>query len=87
MTLAAGLLGAVTTYVTNHLVGRQRMKDQLLTRWDDRKLDAYADYIDQVRAGIFAAVGLYEQREGIRGSGRPEQELTAELSEAADLRG
>ncbi|MDT3395250.1 hypothetical protein RKE29_01055 [Streptomyces sp. B1866] len=87
VTVAAVLLGAVTTHVTNHLMERNRTRYQLLTRWDDRKLDAYANYIDQVRSGVYAAVHLYEQREGIRDSGRSDQELVAELAETARVRG
>lgn len=87
VTVAAVLLGAITTHITNFLMERSRHRHEFRTRWDEKKLDAYATYIDHVRAGIFAAVQLYEQREGIRGTGRPEQELAADLADAARLRG
>lgn len=87
VTIAAVLLGAITTHITNYLMERSRHRHQLRTRWDEKKLDAYATYIDRVRAGIFAAVQLYEHREGIRAADRPEQELVADLTDAARHRG
>jgi hypothetical protein len=87
VTIAAVLLGAITTHITNYAMERSRHRRDLRTRWDEKKLDAYATYIDRVRAGIFAAVQLYEQREGIRSTGQPEQELTADLADAARQRG
>uniref|UniRef100_A0AAU3H0B8 SMODS and SLOG-associating 2TM effector domain-containing protein n=1 Tax=Streptomyces sp. NBC_01401 TaxID=2903854 RepID=A0AAU3H0B8_9ACTN len=87
VTIAAVLLGALTTHLTTFIMERSRNKYALLTRWDDRKIDAYEGYVDRVRAGIFLAVQLYEHREGIRPSGKPESDLHEELREAARLRG
>ncbi|WP_406507734.1 hypothetical protein [Streptomyces sp. NBC_00212] len=87
VTIAAVLLGAVTTHVTNHLMERSRMKYQLTTRWDDKKLDAYDRYVDSVRSCIFLAVQLYETKEGLREREQPDAEILAEMKEAGRLRG
>ncbi|MGP3924640.1 hypothetical protein [Streptomyces sp. 8N616] len=87
LTIAAVLLGSLTSHLTNYLMERNRKRYELLTRWDDRKLDAYEGYVDRVRAGIFLAVQLYEHREGLRESEMAEKEMLAEMAEAARLRG
>ncbi|WP_329077555.1 hypothetical protein [Streptomyces niveus] len=87
VTVAAVLLGALTTHLTNYVMERSRHRRELLTRWDDRKLDAYGGYVDRVRAGIFLAVHLYEHREGIKRSERPDAEMVAEMAEAEWQRG
>lgn len=87
MTVVAVLLGALTTHLTNHLTERGKVKYELLTRWDNHKLDAYSQFVDRVRAGIFLAVRLYEHREGLRPSDIPETELVADLAEAERFQG
>lgn len=87
LTIAAVLLGALTTYVTNYWTERQRSRRELLTRWDGKKLDAYEGYVDRVRAGVFLAVELYEHREGIRRSEDSEPQMLAAIAEASRLRG
>lgn len=87
VTIAAVLLGALTTHVTNHLMERHRNRYALLTRWDEKKLDAYAEYIDRVRTCIYAAVLLYEVKLDIRSIERSQHELTLELAEAEGSRG
>jgi hypothetical protein len=87
VTIAAVLLGALTTHLATYVMERSRNRYVLLTRWDDRKIDAYGGYVDRVRASIFLAVQLYEHKEGIRPSGKPEGELLEELREASRLRG
>lgn len=87
LTIAAVLLGALTTYLTNYWTERQRIRRELVTRWDDRKLDAYENYVDRVRAAVFLAVELYEHREGIRESDDPEPQLRAQLADAIRLQG
>ncbi|MFF1378372.1 hypothetical protein [Streptomyces sp. NPDC058308] len=82
------LLGALTTHATNYLMERSRNKHQLLTRWDDKKVDAYGDYVEAAKARIAHAVRLYGLREGsgdgVRtASERTEQELREELAAAA----
>ncbi|MEU7291736.1 hypothetical protein AB0A76_00805 [Streptomyces exfoliatus] len=87
VTIAAVLLGAMTTHLTTYAMERQRKKHELVTRWDSKKLEAYEGYVDSVRACIFLAVHLYECREGLRERDKPDQELMAEMSEAGRTRG
>lgn len=87
LTIVAVLLGSLLTYVTNYWTERQRIRRELLTRWDDKKLDAYENYVDRVRAAVFLAVELYEHREGIRESDDPEPQLRAQLADAIRLQG
>jgi hypothetical protein len=77
----------MTTYVTNYWTERRRIRRELLTRWDDKKLDAYENYVDRVRAAVFLAVELYDHREGIRASDDPEPQLRAQLIDAIRLQG
>lgn len=85
VTIAAVVLGGLTTYLTNSLMERSRRKDALLVRWDEKKLDAYADYVGCVRTSIHLAVLLYEVREQIRLMPRTDHELAAELTEAGGV--
>lgn len=88
VTIAAVLLGALTTHLTNFLMRRGQQKHELRVRWDDRKLDAYAGYIDSVRACVFHAVHLYERREGLTDpDGQSESALRDNLSESVRARG
>ncbi|MFE9248222.1 hypothetical protein [Streptomyces sp. NPDC007088] len=87
ITIAAVLLGALSTHLTNFVMERSRHRRELLTRWDNRKLDAYAGYVDRVRAGIFLAVQLYEHRTGLRESNHSETAMLEEMAEAKRLRG
>ncbi|MFD4477242.1 hypothetical protein ACFWPU_14170 [Streptomyces sp. NPDC058471] len=82
VTVAAVLLGALSTHVTNYLMERSRNRHQLLTRWDDKKVEAYGDYVDAAKARIAMAVRLYEQRRGMQDHRRTEHELRDDLAEA-----
>jgi hypothetical protein len=82
VTIAAVVLGALTTYVTNHLMERSRRRLALQTRWDEKKLDAYAEFIGRVRTSIYVAVLAYEVRTEIRTVARPQHELLDELTDA-----
>ncbi|MGK5731457.1 hypothetical protein [Streptomyces sp. URMC 124] len=77
----------MTTHLTNALAERRRKRHELSTRWDDKKLDAYASYVERIRTSIFLAVELYELREGLRERHREESEIKADMSEAGHLRG
>ncbi|MEW2029689.1 hypothetical protein AB0901_04060 [Streptomyces roseifaciens] len=87
VTVAAVILGGLTTHLTNALAERRRKRHELSTRWDDKKLDAYAGYVERIRTSIFLAVELYELREGLRELHRSEAEVKADVSEAVHLRG
>ncbi|QKW07393.1 hypothetical protein HUT18_14365 [Streptomyces sp. NA04227] len=83
MTVAAVLLGALTTHVTNFLMERSRNRYQLLTRWDDKKVETYGDYVEATKTKIAAAKRLYEQREGLQTLERHEGDLRHELADAS----
>ncbi|MFM9368927.1 hypothetical protein [Streptomyces sp. Da 82-17] len=87
VTVAAVLLGALMTHLTNFLMERSRKKHERSVRWDERKLDAYENYIECVRTCIFLAVQLYEVKEGLRESDQGEREILAEMSDAGRTRG
>jgi hypothetical protein len=87
VTIAAVLLGAMSTHLTNYAMERQRKKHELVTRWDSKKLEAYEGYVDSVRSCIFLAVQLYEHKEGLRASDKSEREMLAEMSDAGRIRG
>ncbi|MFB8407963.1 hypothetical protein [Streptomyces albidoflavus] len=86
VTILAVVVGALTTHLANHLLERQRMRHLLLTRWDERKLETYAEYIDAVRTCIYSAVMLYEARTGLSHSERSGINLAEELTEAEGVR-
>jgi hypothetical protein len=87
VTISAVLLGALMTHLTNYMLERSRNRHELLTRWDDKKLEAYEAYIDRVRASIFVAVQLYEHKEGIRESEKSEHEMNVDTADTSRLRG
>ncbi|WP_372408710.1 hypothetical protein [Streptomyces luteireticuli] len=87
VTIAAVVLGALTTHFTNHRVEKQRHRQAMLTRWDGKKLDAYETYVDRMRSCVFLAVELYESREGLRETEKTELELLEGMAEAGRLRG
>ena len=64
------------------MTARSKHKQTLRTRWDEKKLDAYADYIGRVRANMHAAVLLYEVQQDLRALPRSQHELTSELAAA-----
>ena len=50
MTLLAVLVGAAASYFASSRAERQAFERSLATRWDDRTLTAYVDYISSVKA-------------------------------------
>lgn len=82
VTVSAVLLGALTTHATNYLMERGKNRYQLLTRWDDKKIETYGEYVDAAKMRIASAVRLYEAREGLREEHRPEPELREDLLDA-----
>jgi hypothetical protein len=86
VTIAAVVLGSLTTYLVNHFTERSQYRRQLAMRWDERKLKAYAGYVGRVRSCIYAAVLLYQTRQGIRPMSRQESELVLALTEADSQR-
>jgi hypothetical protein len=87
ITIAAVLLGALTTHVTTYMMERTRNKHAALTRWDTSKLNAYEAFVDSVRACIYLSVELYEDATHLRSSPKSPTELSLELVEAIRQRG
>ncbi|WP_354642912.1 hypothetical protein [Kitasatospora camelliae] len=87
VTIGAVLLGALTSHLTTRSTERLRKQHERLTRWDEKKLHAYEGYIDRIRSSVFAAVQLYEHREGIHPSNKSEEDLIAGLADAGWERG
>ncbi|MFG2825798.1 hypothetical protein ACGFX4_41010 [Kitasatospora sp. NPDC048365] len=86
VTIAAVVLGGLTTYMTNQLMERSKRKDSLRVRWDEKKLDAYVEYVGSVRSCIYAAVLAYEVTHDLRAMPRTEHELLMDLTEAEGRR-
>ncbi|GAA1767517.1 hypothetical protein [Luedemannella helvata] len=86
VTIAAVLLGGLTTYLTNYLTERSRNKQLLLTRWDGRRLSSYSRFIDRCRAEVHAAVLLYEVRNNMREDPHDQQDLLTSLVRASERR-
>ncbi len=86
VTIAAVLLGAMASTLTSHLAETRRHKQELQTRWDAPKLDAYVEYVAAVRSCIYAAVLLFEVKDGRRSLDRTVEDLTLELVEAEGRR-
>jgi hypothetical protein len=86
VTLGAVLLGGAAGYLTNYLTERGRFRQSLLTRWDAPKLDAYVEYVAQVRGCIYAAVLLYEVETGMRNTGQTRAALMQNLVDAEGKR-
>ncbi|MEV4558286.1 hypothetical protein AB0K51_15025 [Kitasatospora sp. NPDC049285] len=86
VTIAAVVLGGLTTYATNQLMERGKRRDSLRVRWDEKKLDAYVEYVGSVRACVYAAVLAFEVTHSIREMPRTEHELLMDLTEAEGRR-
>ncbi|WP_433663597.1 hypothetical protein ACQPW1_16600 [Nocardia sp. CA-128927] len=50
ITLAGVIVGALATFLSTSLADRSRFRRVLETRWDERKLDVYAEYVSCVKA-------------------------------------
>ncbi|MEU9922384.1 hypothetical protein AB0H51_14030 [Streptomyces griseoluteus] len=55
MTLVGVLLGALTSFVAASMAERARFRRTLATRWDERKLDTYIEYISCVKEEVRSA--------------------------------
>ncbi|MQY24416.1 hypothetical protein [Nocardia macrotermitis] len=59
ITVAGVVLGALTTLFANFVMTRQNNRHALATRWDVKKLDAYVEFIDRIKANSFVINELY----------------------------
>ncbi|MFG1665050.1 hypothetical protein [Streptomyces sp. Y7] len=63
ITLVGVLLGAMTSFFATSLAERAKFRQTLATRWDERKLDTYIEYISSVKEANRAARQTLEARE------------------------
>ncbi|MEV6069261.1 hypothetical protein AB0L82_22170 [Nocardia sp. NPDC052001] len=76
------LLGSFATYLGSSVVERAQFKRLLATRWDEGKLETYAEYASAVKDMLRAAGRYMEARD----DGRELAGLRAELEAADDVR-
>ncbi|MFD8325040.1 hypothetical protein [Streptomyces lydicus] len=57
------LLGAATSFFATSLAERTKFRQTMATRWDERKLDTYIEYVSCVKEAIRAARQTVEARE------------------------
>ena len=81
ITLIGVLLGAMTSFFATSLAERAKVRQTLATRWDERKLDTYIEYISSVKEANRVARQTLEAHE----RGEDTTELLAEM-EAAEAR-
>ncbi|MFJ4985101.1 hypothetical protein ACIP9H_15005 [Streptomyces sp. NPDC088732] len=81
VTILAVLVGALSTHWANHRMEQTKLRQMLLTRWDEKKLETYGEYVTYVRASIHAAVLLYETTEGLRDEPRDVRDLRGNLTD------
>lgn len=63
ITLVGVLLGALTSFFAASLAERAKFRQTLATRWDERKLDTYIEYISSVKETNRAARQTLEAHE------------------------
>ncbi|MEU9057074.1 hypothetical protein AB0D37_43030 [Streptomyces sp. NPDC048384] len=81
ITLVGVLLGAMTSFFATSLAERAKFRQTLATRWDERKLNTYIEYISSVKEANRAARQALEAHE----RGEDAADLLAEM-EAAEAR-
>ncbi|MEU6283360.1 hypothetical protein [Streptomyces sp. NPDC047028] len=80
ITIIGVLLGAVTSFIATTLAERAKFRQGMATRWDERKLDTYVEYVACVKEASRAARRVLEARE--RGEDPAEALVEMETSEA-----
>ncbi|MFF3690134.1 hypothetical protein [Streptomyces sp. NPDC002187] len=80
ITLVGVLAGALVSFVATHWAERTRFRQTLATRWDERKLDAYIQYISCVKEEVRMARQAVEASE--RGEDNTEALAAMEAAEA-----
>ncbi|MEU4088701.1 hypothetical protein [Streptomyces aureus] len=71
VTLVGVLIGALTSYLATAIAERAKFRRTMTTRWDERKLDTYIEYISCVKEIMRAA------REALRARDRGEDTTSA----------
>jgi hypothetical protein len=62
VTIAGVLVGAVASFTATTLTERTRWKRAHATRWDDKRLAAYTDYANSVKAAAYLCYRLASTR-------------------------
>jgi hypothetical protein len=81
VTVFAVLAGAVSTFVFGKLTDRGRSARELRLRWDQRRLDAYTEYVTAAKMVGAAANAILEMRM----VGAPDEAIAERVSGLADL--
>ena len=80
ITIIGVLLGAITSFIATTLAERAKFRQGMATRWDERKLDTYVEYVACVKEASRAARRALEARE--RGEDPSEALVEMETLEA-----
>ncbi|NBE55069.1 hypothetical protein [Streptomyces boluensis] len=77
ITLIGVLMGAITSFFATSWAERARFRQTMATRWDERKLDTYVEYISCVKETSRAAKRMLEAHFEGRDVGGPLAEMEA----------
>ncbi|MBM4795097.1 hypothetical protein HXP44_24320 [Streptomyces sioyaensis] len=82
VTLLGVLIGALTSYVSTTVAERTRHRRTMATRWDERKLNTYVEYLTCVKEAADSA------KESLKARGNPDLQraLLATMNEAEKRR-
>lgn len=81
-TLVGVLIGALTSYFATTVAERAKFRRAMATRWDERKLDTYIEYLTCVKQIQRAAMAAGRAREG----GMDASEALAAMEESENRR-
>lgn len=77
ITLVGVLVGALTSFFATTMAERARFRRTLATRWDERKLDTYIEYISCVKEAVRTARQAVEAWERGEDNSAPLSEMEA----------
>ncbi|MEV7556411.1 hypothetical protein [Streptomyces sp. NPDC089795] len=63
ITLVGVLVGALTSYLATTMAERTKFRREMTTRWDERKLDTYIDYLTCIKGIQRAAMAAGRARD------------------------
>ncbi|QNS05186.1 hypothetical protein [Streptomyces xanthii] len=81
-TLVGVLIGALTSYVATAVAERAKFQREMATRWDERKLDTYIDYVTCIKQIQRAAMDAGRARD----QGADASEALAAMEESENRR-
>ncbi|GGQ12429.1 hypothetical protein [Streptomyces roseolilacinus] len=81
-TLIGVLIGALTSYFATVTAERARFRREMTTRWDERKLDTYIEYVTCIKEIQRAAMAAGRARD----QGRDASEALKEMEESENRR-